>query len=275
MPTSSSPSAGSIPEDVRRFAEDPGAFGEIRPESGLTRLLTDRYCLVLGPVPTFTSVSRLRLAPEEVSETLAEIRDVVATQGHREAAWWVGPSATPADLVDRLVAHGLVPATAPSWEPHATALALVDEPPNGPADVEVRRVVTLDEYLVASRLAAEAFGAPAEETADWEAIAAERFRAEQAGLGPRVYLARLGGEPVGAGRAIVAPDCPAVLMIGGAVLPRARGRGAYRALVRARWDDAVAEGIPALTTHAGALSRPILERLGFQTVAEIEILLDP
>jgi len=269
------PGRPSVSPDVRRFAEDPGAWGEIRPESGLTRLLTDRYCLLLGPVPTFTSVSRLRLAPEEVAETLAEIRDVVATQGHREAAWWVGPSATPADLVDRLAAHGLVPATGPSWEPHATALALVDEPPPSPPGIEVRRIATLEELVLASRLAAEAFGAPPEEAAGWEEIAEQSFRAEQAGFGPRVYVARVDGEPIAVGRALFAPDCPAVLMIGGAVLPHARGRGAYRALVRARWDDAVAEGFPALTTHAGAMSRPILERLGFQAVAEIEILLDP
>jgi hypothetical protein len=64
-------------------------------------------------------------------------------------------------------------------------------------------------------------------------------------------------------------------MIGGGVLPAARGRGIYRALVRARWDDAVAAGTPALCTQAGAMSRPILEGLGFQPVAEHEILLDP
>ena len=45
-----------------------------------------------------------------------------------------------------------------------------------------------------------------------------------------------------------------------------RGRGAYRALVRARWDVAVERGTPALTVSAGAMSRPILERLGFVTV---------
>ena len=33
-------------------------------------------------------------------------------------------------------------------------------------------------------------------------------------------------------------------------LPDARGRGAYRALVRARWDDAVRRGTPALVVHA-------------------------
>ena len=52
-----------IREDVRRFAEDPGAYGELEPESGLRRMLTDRYCLLLGPVPSFTTVSTaLRMA---------------------------------------------------------------------------------------------------------------------------------------------------------------------------------------------------------------------
>ena len=54
----------------------------------------------------------------------------------------------------------------------------------------------------------------------------------------------------------------------------ARGRGAYRALVRARWDDAVAAGTPVLITQAGRMSLPILERLGFRAVCEIQVLLD-
>ena len=48
----------------------------------------------------------------------------------------------------------------------------------------------------------------------------------------------------------------------------ARGRGAYRAVVRARWDAAVARGTPALAVGAGPMSRPILERLGFEQVLQ-------
>src|SRR4051794_6338156 len=84
-----------ITEDVRRFAEDPGAFGEIAPDSGYERVLTDRYCVLFGSVPTFTSVSRLRLDPDDVSETIAEIRALVADRGHQEAIWWVGPPRRP------------------------------------------------------------------------------------------------------------------------------------------------------------------------------------
>ena len=42
-----------------------------------------------------------------------------------------------------------------------------------------------------------------------------------------------------------------LLLYGGATLPRARGRGADRALVRARWDDAVSRSTPAPIMQAG------------------------
>ena len=262
-------------EDVRRFAEDSAAWGEIRPESGLQRILTDHYCILFGPVPSFTLVSRLRLDPDDVPETIAEVRAHVAEREHRQASWWVGSSATPPDLVDRLRSHGLVPDDRPGFEPHATALVLDTEPPAGPAAIEARRVESFDEFRLAGAIGREAFGSSPEEQEAWDAIAEEGFERERAGHAPRLYLAFLDGRPVGIARALIAADCPAVLMIAGGVLPEARGRGVYRALVRARWDDAVAAGIPALCTNAGSMSRPILSRLGFRAVAEHEILLDP
>ena len=66
-----------------------------------------------------------------------------------------------------------------------------------------------------------------------------------------------------------------VYLAGGATLPDYRGRGAYRALVRARWDAAVERGTPVLTVGAGEMSRPILERLGFSIVGWEDCLLDP
>jgi hypothetical protein len=58
------------------------------------------------------------------------------------------------------------------------------------------------------------------------------------------------------------------------VAEEARGCGVYRALVRARWDEAVARGTPALVVQAGQMSRPILERLGFETICEVHAFLD-
>ena len=49
----------------------------------------------------------------------------------------------------------------------------------------------------------------------------------------------------------------------------------YRALVRARWDDAVRLGAGALVVNANVdTSYPILERLGFRAVGRIRLLAD-
>lgn len=256
-------------DDLRRFAEDPPAWGEIDPRSGLTRVLTDRYCLLLGPSPTATLVCRLRLDPDEVPETIHAAREEIARREHRQAIWRVGSSATPVDLVDRLAAHGFVPSDLPGLEPHLTSMVLTEEPP-AVDDVEVRRVASPDELALASSISATTLG-EAHEGEDWEA----EFAAEQAGDRPRVYLAFADGAAVGAARALVEDGLPAVMLISGGVLAEARGRGAYRALVRARWEDAVEAGMPALVVHAGAMSRPILERVGFHVAAEQEVLLDP
>jgi hypothetical protein len=67
-----------------------------------------------------------------------------------------------------------------------------------------------------------------------------------------------------------------VFLIAGAVAEWARRRGVYTALVRARWDDAVARGTPCLVTEAlPGTSYPILKRLGFEDVATIRRLEDP
>ena len=71
-----------------------------------------------------------------------------------------------------------------------------------------------------------------------------------------VYLAYVDGRAIA--RASASFGERAVSLFGGSTLPEARGRGAYRALVAARWEDAVARGTPALVTQAGPMSRPIL-----------------
>jgi hypothetical protein len=86
------------------------------------------------------------------------------------------------------------------------------------------------------------------------------------------YAAWLDREIVSAGTC--APTPHGLLLYGGATVSRARGRGAYRALLRARWDEAMARGTPALITQGGSMSRPILERLGFEPVGHVHMLLD-
>lgn len=176
-------------------------------------------------------------------------------------------SATPVDLVDRLLTLGCEP----DREPLAVGMVL-REPPRGSKDPDVsaRRVETLDEFVAGIRIAGEAFEMPDEAVEEILARAESEFAGE--GHGGAMYLAWVDGRPVA--RASAAFTDHGLLLFGGATLPEARGRGAYRALVHARWEDAVARGTPALVTHAGAMSRPILRRLGFDELAEIRILVD-
>lgn len=55
-------------------------------------------------------------------------------------------------------------------------------------------------------------------------------------------------------------------LFGGAVVPHLRGRGAYRALVAARAEEARRRGASYLITDARETSRPILQKLGFEVL---------
>jgi hypothetical protein len=149
-------------------------------------------------------------------------------------------------------------------DPLAIGMVLTDPPEHAPPDVEVRRVESADEMREASRIAAIGFGMNPDD------VGVEDPEPPIPGI--ETYLAYVDGRPVARGTAAFSEH--GVTLFGGATLPEARGRGAYRALVAARWDDAVAAGKPALVTQAGAMSRPILQRLGFREVCEIRILLD-
>jgi GNAT superfamily N-acetyltransferase len=143
-------------------------------------------------------------------------------------------------------------------------MLLTTEPPAGPREIAARAVTSVDAYVAARRLKERVFGDYGRSYSDAELAAA--YETDE----KTFYGAWLDGELV----AVAAASFTAVgaYLTSGATLAEARGRGAYRALVRARWDDAVARGTPALGVGAGPMSRPILERLGFRRVVEFRRL---
>jgi hypothetical protein len=178
--------------------------------------------------------------------------------------WEVGSSATPSDLVERLLARGLVR----DDEPRATAVALTTAPPAPPVHALARRIETLEEFVAAHQVQFEAFGATPEQIAERQSGLEDAWRTS-----PNVmHGVWVDGTLVCAGTCT--PTEHGLLLYGGATLPRARGRGAYRALISCRWEFAVAIGTPTLLTQAGAMSYPILERLGFEAVGHVELLVD-
>ncbi len=255
---------GAVDEGLRSVAENANTHQPLAP--GHERIITERFILWMGirTEPAWNVVQRLRLAPDTIDATIDHVHAILVARGRTECSWEVGSSATPADLVEQLRRRGM----ADDDDPDLVGMLLRREPPAG-GGVEARPVRSFEEFQEANAVAFAAFGSlpPTDE-------ARERARYEEevsSGL-KRTFVAVIDGRIVGAGTSTYLDR--AVTLNGGSVLPDARGRGAYRALVRARWEDAAARGTPVLVTQAGRMSAPILLRLGFEEAARIHVLVD-
>lgn len=80
-------------------------------------------------------------------------------------------------------------------------------------------------------------------------------------------VALAGDEPVSAARMEMVPGTRFAGLWGGGTVEAWRGRGVYRALVAHRARVAAAHGYRYLQVDASAMSRPILERLGFHALS--------
>lgn len=255
---------------LRTFAEDPES--EIADVPVAPRIMTPRFTLTLSPTPTQSVTSRIRTTAAELDATIAEVRGVLRGRGVQGNVWNVGASAQPAGLPAMLRERGFVPATRPPYESLLTSMALV-EPPEAASNpaIEARVVTNLDEYVQALKVAMVAFNESPEDAAGWME-AAPGLWATQDGKDRFTHIAYLDGKPVGFGFAAGAPS--GILLGGSGVLPEARGRGVYRAMLAARWAHAQQMGGAGVAIQAGAMSRPILERCGFQVVCQIQVFED-
>ena len=250
---------------LREFAQNPDRFTWIA--SDVDRYVDDRVCVIQGN--TWAGVSGVRVAPADVEALLAEVRERVSPD--KTLTWWLDPDTQPADLRERLLAVGLREPRDGGGLLHA--LACVQEPPAGPDGVEVARVETFEEHLAATEVMWDAFGTPPDRRAAQRRHLRAEFRAARDASVPVTFVARIDGRVAGIGGSVYSDR--GVFLIAGAVAEWARGRGIYRTLVRARWDDAVARGTPALVTDAlPDTSYPILKRVGFVDVCTIQRLED-
>jgi hypothetical protein len=254
--------------ELQDYVETPDRFAALPPGGSVHRFADERVCVLEGP--TWASVSGVRVADREVEGLLAEVRALVPAD--KEPVWWIGPGARPPDLYDRLRSLGL-------RDPHDRSaplvhgLALTEEPKAPSAGIDVRPIETYEQFAAGRELQWEAFGAPDDRRARNRARLREDFDESQRPGAPVGFLVTLDGRP--AATALAIPSDRGVFLIGGATAAWARGRGLYRALVRARWDYAVARGTPALVTHAVPdTSYPILRRLGFRKLCTLRRLED-
>ncbi|MFT3768976.1 MAG: hypothetical protein QM820_26345 [Minicystis sp.] len=257
----------TLPAEILAIAETLNLC--LPPPPDQERVIDPRWAAFIGweDQPQQNIVQRLRLGPDDVEPAVAEVRALFRSRKKTAITWEIGPSSMPADLVDRLLALGMVP----DDEPEVAGMVLTRPPAQVASDVVVERVRTFEQFRVLKLVYHRCFGRG--EPPPTDAYIAEDFARRQGKENHLArYLALVDGAPIAAADAVLVDR--AVVLCGGATLPEARGKGAYRALVAARWQDAVARGTPVLVVQAGAMSRPILERLGFEEVARVKVLLD-
>jgi GNAT superfamily N-acetyltransferase len=179
--------------------------------------------------------------------------------------WNAGPGSAPADLGERLVKRGLIESTGRGMGrliPPARQRAIADDaydPAIAIAEVDAISIEAFSDVMAAGWNL---------ERGPLAAVNAAILATSSARQ--RMFLATWDGEPVATASYVALPR--SAYLIGGVVLPAFRGRGLYRALVSARLAHARAHGIVLATSHAReSSSAPILERMGFATIARFSM----
>jgi GNAT superfamily N-acetyltransferase len=254
-----------VNQRILDLANDPNTHTPLR--EGDERIVDPRFVIWLGigtDSPHWTVVQRFRFEADEVDAVIEDVHALLRERGRSSCTWEIGTTGRPAGLAEMLIARGMEYTETDSRQ---TGMVLDHEPAAIPAGIQVRRAETLEDYVTAEAIAHRAFNEPAPGQ-DYVAAMFARRNPDVV----RRYIASVDGVDAGTATATFARD--GVVLNSGSTLPEHRGRGAYRALVRARWDDAVAAGTPVLVTQAGDMSRPILEQLGFQAVCEVLAVVD-
>jgi Acetyltransferase (GNAT) family len=251
-----------ITPELREYALTPDLFTTIAEGSSVSRHDDGRICVLVGNI--WASISAPRFDEDELDDVIAHVHELVPADKHQ--VWWISELARPANLADLLRSRGFSETRDQAHD--LRALVLTSPPAAVPDGIEVRRIETFEDFLAAREVQWEGFDAPEERRALQRPNLRRDFD-ESIELGmPVGFLALLDGKPAATGMAVPSPR--GVFLIAGTTAPWARGRGLYRALVRARWDYAVERGTPALVVQAVVdTSYPILQRLGFETVGTI------
>ncbi|HZG75680.1 MAG TPA: GNAT family N-acetyltransferase [Paenibacillus sp.] len=213
----------------------------------------------------FVSYSALteETADEAIRAQLAYFRGV----GQR-FEWKAYDYDAPSDLLERLRAHGF-----DIGEPEALmVLEAADGHPllEGAVPPAVRRIQEPDGIDELVRLEEEVWGASHAELGD-RLKADLRERPETT----YVYAAYEEGRAVGAAWMYLHEGTSFASLWGGSTLPSHRGKGLYTALLAARAQAASRAGFKLLTVDASPMSRPILERRGFERLAYTYPCLSP
>lgn len=199
------------------------------------------------------------LTAENADQIIEGEIDYLTKLGHR-FEWKLYAHDTPADLKDRLATHGLQIGE----EEAIVVLPLADAPAAlfAEGSHEVRRITDPDNLSDIQTIESAVWGD--EETKGWVSHLADEMRTGPESIA--VYVAYVDGNPASCGWVRFAENSRFASLWGGSTVEQYRGRGVYKALVAARAVEARQRGVDFLNVDASPMSRPILERLGFQVI---------
>ena len=166
----------------------------------------------------------------------------------------------PTDLLQRLSNYGFEldePETIVVLDLHAVPADTRPTRTSSP-NLSVKRIAHPDELLPLASIRREVYGDDATDHLD-------RLRLEMASEPAyvSVYLVSIDDVPVASGWIRYPATSAFASLWGGSTIPSMRGKGAYTALLAARVGEARERGARYLTVDARSMSRPILERRGF------------
>ncbi|MFZ1471306.1 MAG: GNAT family N-acetyltransferase [Anaerolineae bacterium] len=171
--------------------------------------------------------------------------------------WKVFDHDTPADLKQRLIAHGFEPD-----EPEALMALDLEEAPARllqPVSADILRITDPAQLSLVAAVQAQVWEKP---TPGLEDELAQTLRTHPDLMS--IFQAYADDKPVANARICYHPGRRFADLWGGSTLPAYRGRGIYTALVAVRAQEARTRGVRFLTVDASPMSRPILQKLGFR-----------
>jgi GNAT superfamily N-acetyltransferase len=232
------------------------------------------YHLTFPRNPMFKGVWRTRLAPAEADAAIDETLDWFAARRAPFLFWWTGPGTTPADLGQRLAAHGLISMEEQAQEfapgilsteagapgmvadlDHMNVAALAQAPP-GFTMGTVQDAAALDDF---KRVFIQGYQVP-EGVAQALVDATLRFGIAQAPW--KMVVGRLNGEPVAISMLLAGAGMIGVYAV--ATLPAARGKGIGGAITLGPLLEARQAGYRYAVLFATEMGIHAYERIGFR-----------
>lgn len=218
------------------------------------------------PIPTipFNGVLRSQLASDPDRTISSLVRHF--EQSKAQFFWMLHPSASPADLGDRLAAHGME-----YIEPMAGMARSLDDLPDVPPlpdGMEIRKVGDEHDASAFYQFAAWRWQVPREYQSEHEAITAG-FRFGKPGSRAHMWQVWRDGQPVSKAGMYLEPNSAGIYAV--VTRPEARKLGLAGILTLTALRYAREHGCPLAVLHSTPMAESLYRSLGFAPVADFRL----